>query len=506
MAAIHQHGAWHYGSRDITVLLLDVGWVSYDRTAAAASGGATLANPGIEYLGGVLADAGYTVGVIQPPFDNVTVDELLSLIEESRPAVIGLSCMTCYADSTIEFAKKIRAVSPNSKLAVGGVGTLGEDRNYFAVFDGVFVGGWVEWVFLSWVSQGGPWKSEAIIPKPADYLKWGGEYDILPLRSLEAMRASRIREVWVGPDSWQVATQTFSERGCPNNCAFCASPGMWCQRVRHRDVRNVVEELHGLAEQGVNSVAINDLTFGHDARKTIDLCRHIAGAGISDHMRFIVMTDTKLRDGADEMFDAMSQAGVLRCSLGIEDPFCRDTVDKPACTVDDLAKLSATMWRYGLWPRAFLMMGMPGQTTATVDRLKTVLEAIRVTDLYVSICTPFPGTRLWEQTGRYSNLLPGVSRADFDTAHVVLRSPGMTPDKTLEARIELMRWFYNGPWLRIRHELITQQPLHELPGASISAAIAEMETRFSERRLMDKSNTLVVIGSACAKDDQYTCR
>ena len=68
----------------------------------------------------------------------------------------------------------------------------------------------------------------------------------------------------------------FAVRGCPYDCFFCGSRGIWTRTVRCRSPENVAAELRGLQEKGLRFVHFDDDTLGVKSSYIKELCEAIA--------------------------------------------------------------------------------------------------------------------------------------------------------------------------------------------------------------------------------------
>ena len=75
---------------------------------------------GIASIAAFLRDKGYGVGVLDCCALGLTYDEIISVIEEKRPRIIGLSCTTYALPSALELATKIRDHFPDQLIILGG--------------------------------------------------------------------------------------------------------------------------------------------------------------------------------------------------------------------------------------------------------------------------------------------------------------------------------------------------------------------------------------------------
>jgi len=71
-------------------------------------------------------------------------------------------------------------------------------------------------------------------------------------------------------------TPLITSRGCPYQCAFCASSHFWGTKVRMRSVESVLKEIGEIYDRyHFNAVAFVDDTFNVSPKRVMELCRVI---------------------------------------------------------------------------------------------------------------------------------------------------------------------------------------------------------------------------------------
>lgn len=105
----------------------------------------------------------------------------------------------------------------------------------------------------------------------------------------------------------------FTDRGCPYNCNFCASPAQMKYRTLNSD--RIVKQINQLVnELGVEWIEFMDLTFTTNRKRVIEICKKIIDAEIS--FDWACETRADLLD--DELLDWMKKAGCTKITIGVE--------------------------------------------------------------------------------------------------------------------------------------------------------------------------------------------
>src|SRR4030043_1024499 len=173
--------------------------------------------------------------------------EVKKKIMDFNPDFIGISMYTGAYKSARVIANIVKKINPEIKIVVGGPhstldpeGTIkNKEFDYVIRSEG-------EFPFLELVEgkqldsiKGLSYKKEGkIIHNPArEFIQ---DLDSLPFpaRNLFLEKRENLDLGYV-----------MTGRGCPFNCAFCASPKIWQRKVRFRSVDNVMAELEELVEK-----------------------------------------------------------------------------------------------------------------------------------------------------------------------------------------------------------------------------------------------------------------
>ena len=120
---------------------------------------------------------------------------------------------------------------------------------------------------------------------------------------------------WGTPGKFEHATYV-SARGCPLSCAFCSVGG---ERIRHKSVERVIQDVRELVLMGLSRLAIEDNFFAHNAKRTRGLCLALARLRAEKGMDFTWDCQTRLesmdRPGMVALFE---DAGCEAVYLGVE--------------------------------------------------------------------------------------------------------------------------------------------------------------------------------------------
>jgi radical SAM superfamily enzyme YgiQ (UPF0313 family) len=189
--------------------------------------------------------------------------------------------------------------------------------------------------------------------------------------------------------NWAVVQTT---RGCPFNCIFCFN--FYTKKVRYKKIENVIQELKMLEKQHVEELFFIDQTFTVNKDYTVELCKKIVENNI--HIKWSCETRIDLMD--EDIIKWMKKAGCSAIWFGVE-TFDEDLlkINKKGYTKSDFTETINLLNKYDLDYRAFIMIGMYGETKEslknTVDKI--IKYRIKLSKTIVQ-CQERYGTELFD--------------------------------------------------------------------------------------------------------------
>ena len=192
------------------------------------------------------------------------------------------------------------------------------------------------------------------------------------------------------------ATTIITSRGCPFKCAFC-SKDVWQGKVRFHSIEYVYNELKEIISKfKIKYFLFLDDSFTLSKRRLIDLCQRIAPLKVKWRCYVSVRTTDM------EMLKIMREAGCVEVGVGIESGSQRilDIVNK-GTTVDKNTEFVLRCKKIGLLINAFIMIGLPGETYATVQETKRWMEKARPDKFGFNIFMPYIGTPVYNNIKDY---------------------------------------------------------------------------------------------------------
>ena len=221
---------------------------------------------------------------------------------------------------------------------------------------------------------------------------------------------------WYNPKKLDIGTSVpiLTSRSCPYKCSFCGMNLVMGTRFRARSAESVFREIEYLYnEHGVRYFNIMDDNFTLDKKRIKQICQYIIDAkfDLSFDMPNGIMTTTL----DDDVIDALAEAGFAYCFLAIESgsDFIRNKVMHKQLSLETIFRVVKSFRRHPqIHLAAFFLMGMPEETAETLDETYRLIEELDIDSFKMSVATPFPGTKLFEQCERDNLFLTSKTRLD----------------------------------------------------------------------------------------------
>lgn len=203
------------------------------------------------------------------------------------------------------------------------------------------------------------------------------------------------------------ATTLITSRGCPFECSYCMK-GTWKTKIRRRSTENVINELKEIKNRyRFDAVLFVDDNFTLDRKWVLDFCKNMKEL----EMKWRCWTRVNIVDY--DMLKIMKDAGCAELSFGIESGNQKllDIANKKS-TVEQ--NIQAIKWAKsaGILTKAFLMIGIPGETRGSVEDTKKMIKEAMPDQWILSTFTPIVGSPIWNDPKKYGII--NFNRYDFE--------------------------------------------------------------------------------------------
>lgn len=218
-------------------------------------------------------------------------------------------------------------------------------------------------------------------------------------------------------------------RGCPLNCDFCAASRL-ISPVKRKPialVRRELEQILSLWPQPFIELA-DDNTFLHKAwsRELVQLIGHYG-------IRWFTETDLSVADDA-ALLDALAESGCAQVLIGLE-----STSHASLAHVDPrgwklrqrehyLSKIDRIQ-SAGISVNGCFVLGFDEDGPEVFAETLEFVRAARLSEVQVTILTPFPGTAAYARLRSEGRILPEATWSQCTLFDVMFRPAQMSPDE-----------------------------------------------------------------------------
>lgn len=380
---------------------------------------------GLPILCAVLRDAGHSCEVMDLEALRVSPDELGEVYgrDESRwPDAVGFTVTTHNQRGTRESIAALRDVGYEGYILLGGP--------HVTLKPTLGVGSWGADVWVTGECEG---NIARIVEEQPRGLVQGEtlEIDTIPTPAWDAHYPKPTGYGGNLPKIGHPEGIAMWSRGCPHGCWFCGNPVFGHKRVRRRSPERVYEDMAALVGMGVESVFVYDDELpgmpGGD-EWLMEVCEAIAPLKVTWKCQGRC---TRKLDRA--VLEAMHDAGCRAVMWGVES-LSQPVLDAmhKGITVEDVEHTLATAHAAGIGNWVFLMVANYGETVEglaeTEARLGHMVRAGLVQWRQVTVCTPVPGTPLYE-AAKAEGWLVEPPEAGPQMAQVYQSTPWLTREE-----------------------------------------------------------------------------
>jgi anaerobic magnesium-protoporphyrin IX monomethyl ester cyclase len=237
----------------------------------------------------------------------------------------------------------------------------------------------------------------------------------------------------------------LATRGCPYQCTFCSSPGMWTTRYVPRSPKDVVDEIEHYAKtHRVTNFDFQDLTAIVKRRWAIEFCNELIARDLKITWQMPSGTRSEVFD--EEVADLLYKSGCRALAFAPESgaPEILEAVKKQV-DLDALISAARTALRRGFMVSCFFVIGFPGETSATLRKTMRLIRRLAIMgihDVAVTKFVPYPGSALFRHLQETGQIRLDdeffVSPMDFYTA----KAPSYAPMVSSRRLYLTMLWMF----------------------------------------------------------------
>jgi radical SAM superfamily enzyme YgiQ (UPF0313 family) len=252
----------------------------------------------------------------------------------------------------------------------------------------------------------------------------------------------------------------ITSRGCNRRCIFCFQIDKERKSgIRYRSVDNVMQEIELCLRQGYKEIKFIDDTFAADYDRAMQLAHDI-----NAHRLDFTWFASACVDQVDKpLLMAFKNAGCWAILLGAESGVQKNlnTIQK-GITLEQTRRAVKAAKEAGLRVFTPFLFGIPGETFE--GGLKTIEFACEIDPDVANFhaLTPFPGTELYDNVGKYGTMSDDLTEFTYQGAAFVPFS--MARQDIANLRQIAFRRFYSRPRFLLRR-ILALRSFHGMVGA-----------------------------------------
>ncbi len=231
-----------------------------------------------------------------------------------------------------------------------------------------------------------------------------------------------------------------TSRGCPWACSFCAAsrllgPG------RVKSLGAIEQELQTITKlrkrPWLELADDNTFAFDRDHFGLLDLLQ-------SSGARWFTESDWRIANNP-KLLEKIAASGCQQILVGVESSVFRyPGMGKKSAEMAEIVEAIVHIQSKGIVVNACFIVGADGETGASIDRLAEFLLDAPFGELQLTLQTPFPGTRLYNQLHSENRLLYNdFSR--FTLFDVVYQPDRLSPEQLQERFMHLVETVFSPP-------------------------------------------------------------
>lgn len=207
---------------------------------------------------------------------------------------------------------------------------------------------------------------------------------------------------------------SVTAKGCPGRCTFCTAPYFDGSKMRFKSAGYVLKEIEYYGANGFREVYFRDDTFFVNKDRDREICEEILKRNIDISW----LCNTRVDKVEKDLFLLAKKAGCHTVKIGIESGV-QALLDnmKKGYKLEQGIEAFRVLENIGIKTHAHVMLGVPGENKETIKQTIRYALKLNPTTVTFGICTPYPGTPLYDQLLKDSPEIGDGTEADFSKLH-----------------------------------------------------------------------------------------
>jgi radical SAM superfamily enzyme YgiQ (UPF0313 family) len=232
-------------------------------------------------------------------------------------------------------------------------------------------------------------------------------------------------------------------KGCPFDCEFCSVSAFDGQRIRSKEIGQVVSEIRDIQEGG-NRFKKKSIFFADDniiANKKY--ARELFTALKPLNLNWSCQGSINVSQD-HELLKLMKESGCGAILVGLESVSEKNlaAMGKKVNLRHDYLDAIGKIQSHGIMVHGSFVLGYDFDTTESFDELLGFIDEANLLMPLINVLTPFPGTRLYRRMEEEGRILHR-NWSEYDGQTVVFKPAGMTPEELFEGFRKVVRGAYS---------------------------------------------------------------
>jgi len=339
--------------------------------------------------------------------ENTSIKRVLNYVKKYMPALICFHYPSELYSKIPECARMIKRHFSNIFVIAGGIfPTFFPEKTLHSGFDGACRGDG-EYPILQLVEK---INKNNITNIPNFWFKKGNKIEKNFISSFTDYNK-------VPPPDWELWNKYLWNKkefgtilvgiGCPFNCSYCLNAKLkkiiGKNQVRLRSPDVIIKEIQSLIKfyPNLRQILLQAETIGSDVNYLKDLSQKLKNFNENIRNKITYTAHYRISNNAsqDKILSYLKQANITSLDIGIESGSqrIREKILNRFYSNESITKFSKKAKKVGIKINAFILLGLPTETTADFRETILLLKKIRPDKIFQSIYFPYPGTELYER-------------------------------------------------------------------------------------------------------------
>jgi radical SAM superfamily enzyme YgiQ (UPF0313 family) len=233
-------------------------------------------------------------------------------------------------------------------------------------------------------------------------------------------------------------------KGCPYHCEFCSVYAFDGQKIRNRNIDQVIRDINDIKNSGSKYKKKNAIFFADDniiANKKF--ARELFLAIKPHNINWMCQASINISQ-EDELLGLMRESGCGAVFIGFESVSDKNLeamhkeINQRFNYIEAIQKIQS----YGMLVHSSFIVGYDFDSQSTFDELIGFIRETNLLMPLINILTPFPGTGLFKRLEREGRILH-KDWSRYDTKHAVFDPLCMSPEELEDGYRRIVREVYS---------------------------------------------------------------